>query len=297
MVTEYALLVDGNNLAMRIIKALEYSRTEMSVGDDNTGPTHVFGQSMMRYVAGYLPDRVVVCFDGGRNQRRMALHPGYKGSRPKRTPEEELIHRDRFELIKAWTTLFGGFAIERGDLEADDLIALYVQKFRGSNTHVRILSADKDMLQLVSPTVEVLAPNPKEDVLWTVDSVVEKYKCLPWHLPILNALKGDVSDDIDGIPGIGPKRAHAIGDECQWDIDRVLQHPKVADHRVLVERNLALVDMAMVEGDLLLPPLYQRLQVGTDQWEAMQMFCRRFGLDRLEKQMESNIIGWGTRNP
>lgn len=285
---EHLLAVDGNNIAMRAVKALEHSNSQMSVDGINTGPLVLFIQMLSKYVRQLHPDRVAVCFDGGKSIRRIAIYPEYKANRS-RSPESESEIVDQFALIKEWLTLAGVFHIERSGLEADDLIGAYWRIC--SRMRMTILTGDKDLLQLVTPDVTMLAPAANrsvDDIHWTPDRVFEKLGCWPEHIPLMKAMVGDKSDNIAGMRGVAEKRAVALGVRNEWDIERIVRDPKVTDDDAeLIRRNLALVDLRHTLGvDIPEPPTFKPTDPYSEAaWEGLMKFMSRYRMDTLKTRV------------
>ena len=142
-------------------------------------------------------------FDKGRPPHRMKLAPDYKANRPP-TPEDLLAQLPAIrELIGA----FGWNLVEEQDCEADDLIASIALQF--APRPVSIVSADKDLSQLVCPRIDMLVPdmNGKGFARRGIDEVREKFGVPPEAVIDYLALIGDTADNIPGVPGVGPKTA------------------------------------------------------------------------------------------
>lgn len=194
------LLVDGDNLLVRAIKAIE-GGSGMSSEGTNTGPTMIFINTLSRYIRDVKPTRVAVCWDTTCHWRR-TLWPQYKAQRPggERNP-------DAYRLTKMFLSLAGIHHVSRAGWEADDLVAGYWRKHRFDEKW--ILSSDKDLLQLVdsrTKQIRISSSDTPTDI-WDVERVEEKYGCQPRHLSAVMALIGDTADGIPGVRGIGPKTA------------------------------------------------------------------------------------------
>jgi 5'-3' exonuclease len=200
-INDRVLLVDGDNLLVRAIKAIE-GGSGMSAAGFDTGPMMIFVNTLSRYVRDVKPTRLAVCWDSTCHWRR-ALWPQYKAQRPggERNP-------DAYRLTKTFLSLAGIHHIARPGWEADDLIAAYWRLHR-FDAEKWILSSDKDLLQLVdamTKQIRVSSADTPTDV-WDVARVQEKYGVPPRHLSAAMALIGDTADGIPGVRGIGPKTA------------------------------------------------------------------------------------------
>jgi DNA polymerase-1 len=286
-VTEKVLLVDGNNLLVRAIKATSHSR--MSSGGLDTGPLHVFINSLARHVREERPDRMVVCWDAGPSSRRVALYPAYKGNRKQRDPEEQERQNSAFGMAKRFLDLAGVAHISQEGQEADDLIAAYWHKI-GAMAKIVILSNDKDFLQLLSGDTEQvrLSSGGAATDRWNGVRVLEEKGCWPHQIPLMMALTGDSGDNIPGVHSIGPKTALKLLLAADWDLDRIV-HPKVLEQRANADLSLLLVDLCRVpDAQVDWPPRFEPTTLGTDGAAELLAF-----LNSLEMQttIEKFIVG------
>lgn len=209
------LLVDGNNILTRAVHAAKHAH--MSVDGVNTGSLLIFINMLSRHIREEQPDSVVVCWDGGRSVYRTTLYPGYKAARKERPDEED---EDRpFGQAKEFLTLAGIHHVERAGWEADDLIACYWRSIRPVDERIVILSADKDLLQMVGHNCEQVRPTtpPNPTDRWDAEKVFDKYGVQPGNLSKAMAMIGDISDGVPGIKGIGPVKAAKLVNERSWE--------------------------------------------------------------------------------
>ncbi|MEJ0062035.1 MAG: DNA polymerase I [Alphaproteobacteria bacterium] len=146
-------------------------------------------------------EHIGVIFDAGRKTFRNDFYPEYKAHRP--PAPEDLI--PQFPLIREATRAFGVPAIEADNYEADDLIAAYARAARERNWEVRIVSADKDLMQLIRDGVSLY--DPLKSKLIGAAEVMEKFGVAPDRVIDVQALAGDSTDNVPGVPGIGVKTA------------------------------------------------------------------------------------------
>ncbi|MBA4781799.1 MAG: DNA polymerase I [Rhizobiales bacterium] len=142
-----------------------------------------------------------VIFDYSSKTFRNEIYPQYKANRS--APPEDL--RPQFALIRAATRAFSLPCVEQEGFEADDLIATYARIAREQGERVTVVSSDKDLMQLVNDNV-TMYDQMKDKHIATLD-VIEKYGVGPEKMIDLQALTGDSTDNVPGIPGIGPKTA------------------------------------------------------------------------------------------
>jgi DNA polymerase-1 len=154
------------------------------------------------------PDGTLVFFDLGGAQDRLALHPEYKAQREEMP---DALSR-QIPVIKALTVAMGLGAIEQDGVESDDLLASEAVALAGRGCDVLIVSADKDFAQIVGERIRIMLPPPTANpkLGWRVldaAGVVEKFGVPPSQIADYLALVGDTSDNIPGLPGVGPKTA------------------------------------------------------------------------------------------
>lgn len=237
-----ALLVDGSNLLMRCIKAMEHSGLRGGQRQDwQTGPLTAFIGALSRFCKDYRPGAAAVCWDEGPSKRRLDLHPGYKASRTVPTAEQAERKETAFGMTRTFLKAAGIQQVSVPGYEADDVIAAY---WATACHDVRlIVSGDKDFLQLVDERTAQLRPDGGGGYrAWTVEEVEDHYGCSGWRLPLLMALMGDASDGVPGVRGLGPKKALSALQSADWSLGGVgvLQD---ADKRSSALTSLALVDL------------------------------------------------------
>jgi DNA polymerase-1 len=199
------LLLDGYNLAFRAF----YGMPELTRADGfPTGALHGWVKSIWRLQDQERPDFTLCFFDLGGAQDRLALHPEYKAHR-KETPEPL---EKQMPVIKEITRALGLVGIELDGVESDDLVASQARALANAGHEVWIVSADKDFAQCVDDRIKLILPPPTANpkLGWrTMDAagVKEKFGVPPAKIAEYLAIVGDVSDNIPGIDGCGPKTA------------------------------------------------------------------------------------------
>lgn len=199
------LLVDGYNLAFRAF----YGMPELTRADGfPTGALHGWVKGLWRLQDQEKPDAMLVFFDLGGAQDRLALLPEYKANRTE-TPEPL---EKQIPVIKELTRAMGLVGIELDGVESDDLLASQAHLLANAGHEVWIVSADKDFAQCVNERIRILLPPPTANpkLGWrTLDvaGVVEKFGVPPAQIAEYLAIVGDTSDNIPGIDGCGPKTA------------------------------------------------------------------------------------------
>ncbi|MBF0168872.1 MAG: DNA polymerase I [Alphaproteobacteria bacterium] len=194
----HVYLIDGSGFIFRAFHGLP-----MMTRSDGTPTNAVYGFStmLMRLIGESDADHLAVVFDAGRKTFRNDIYPDYKAHRP--PAPEELV--PQFALIREAVEAFGVAQVELEGFEADDLIATYAKQAREQGARVTIVSSDKDLMQLVRPGVALLDPLKNKPIGET--EVISKFGVPPDKVVEVQALIGDPSDNVPGVPGIGVKTA------------------------------------------------------------------------------------------
>jgi DNA polymerase I len=181
-----------------------------------TGALYVFSRMLMRLHEDVRPERVAVVFDAGRKTFRSEIFPDYKANRPP-PPEDLDVQMPYFRPIVEG---FRWPVLAAPGVEADDVIATLVTRARARGWEVVIYSADKDLMQLVGDGVSMI--DALRDKTYDRDAVIKKFGVPPEQVRDYLALIGDTSDNIPGIPGVGPKTAATLLD-TYGSIDRMIE--------------------------------------------------------------------------
>lgn len=170
-----------------------------------TNAIHGFLSMLVKLLADEEPTHVAIAFDVGRQTFRTEEYAEYKGTRDA-LPED---FRDQVPLIRETIRAMGLVEVSKANYEADDVIATLAREATGAGMDVLIVSGDRDTFQLVDDAVTVLYPIRGVSTLtrMTPDAVEEKYGVRPGRYPELAALVGETSDNLSGVPGVGPKTA------------------------------------------------------------------------------------------
>ncbi|MDH6109920.1 DNA polymerase-1 [Kitasatospora sp. MAP12-15] len=242
------MLLDGHSLAYRAFYALPVENFSTSTGQ-STNAVYGFASMVANTVRDEAPTHLAVAFDLSRKTFRSAEFPDYKANRAK-TPDEFKSQIGLIgELLDAMTV--PRMALE--GFEADDIIATLATAAEAAGFDVLIVTGDRDALQLVTDHVTVLYPTKgvSELTRYTPEKVAEKYGVTPRQYPDLAALRGDPSDNLPGIPGVGEKTAakwvNQFGsfDELVSRADEVKGKigEKLREHLDSVKRNRVLTEL------------------------------------------------------
>ena len=198
------LLLDGNSLAYRAFFALPAENFSTSTGQHTNG-VYGFTAMLINLLRDEEPTHVAVAFDVSRNTFRTDEYADYKAGRSA-TPRE---FEGQIPLVKEVLDALSIRHVASEGFEADDLIATLTRQGRDAGLEVLVCSGDRDAIQLVEDHVTLLYPvrGVSELVRLTPDTVLERYGVAPERYSDLAALVGESSDNLPGVPGVGPKTA------------------------------------------------------------------------------------------
>ena len=278
------VILDGSSLMYRAFYALP------PLTDSLGEPTNaIFGFSnMLTKLLGELnPDALVIAFDKGKKTFRTERYPEYKGTRDK-TPEELLA---QIPLLHEFAAAFGVSFIEKERYEADDIIGTLATKAAAAGHDVMVVTGDKDALQLVRPNLRVMLTKKGISELKAYDEEVfrEEYGFEPIRLIDLKGLMGDTSDNIPGVPGVGPKTATKLLLEY-GTLENVLENIEAISGKKLKERLTENRDQAVLSKELATIELQvPDMELTMDDYAimpdhaAMKKFCDRYELKGVWK--------------
>lgn len=198
------LLIDGHALAYRAYHAIQ---PLTSPKGEPTNAIFGFASMLLKAINDYPPDYVILTLDSGRTFRHEA-YAEYKANRPK-MPEDL---RSQIEHIPELARAMGIPVYTKEGFEADDLLGTLSQQAQDAGLETIIVTGDSDTFQLISPFVRVLAPQGRmgDALLYDETRIRERYGLEPKQLIDLKALKGDPSDNIPGVAGVGEKGASRL---------------------------------------------------------------------------------------
>ncbi len=283
-VSDELVLIDGSGYIFRAYYALP-----PMFKSDGTPVNAVFGFSnmLLKLVEDIQEEKggfvsIAVIFDASRETFRNKIYPQYKANRS--DPPEDLI--PQFQLIKKVPESFNLQSIELQGYEADDLIASYCVQAISQKKKVTIISADKDLMQLIRPNVTMIDPMKKSQV--TEKTVLEKFGVLPNKVIDVQALAGDSSDNVPGIPGIGPKIAAQLINEYQ-SLEKLLENSeKIKQEKrrdsIIQNREMAIISKKLVtlREDINLPKSIDELKFQPLNVEKLIKFCESMEFNRIK---------------
>lgn len=202
------VLIDGHSLLFRAFYAMPLSMT----GTDGIHTNAVYGFVMIlrKVLEEEKPDFLAVAFDLSAPTFRHKMYEAYKGNRAPAPPE----FHEQVPLMKKLLTAMDIPYIEKEGWEADDLLGTLAKKSENNGFNVRLVSGDRDLLQIASDKIQIIIPKTKGGTTtyekYYADDVQHAYGVTPSEFIDVKALMGDTSDNIPGLPGVGPKTAEAI---------------------------------------------------------------------------------------
>ena len=236
----HVYLVDGSGFIFRAFHALP-----MMTRADGTPVNAVYGftNMLLKLLHETDADHIAVIFDAARKTFRSDIYPDYKAHRP--PPPEELV--PQFPLIREATRAFNVPCVELEGYEADDLIATYATQAVARGARVTIVSSDKDLMQLVGDGIEML--DPLKSKVIAAPEVMEKFGVAPDKVVDVQALCGDPTDNVPGVPGIGVKTAAQLITEY-GDLDTLLARLDEIKQPKRRETLAANADLARISREL-----------------------------------------------
>ncbi len=195
------VIIDGNNICFRSFYALPMLQNFEGV---ISNAVFGFANTLSKIIDAEQPDYIAVAFDKGKKTFRHKKYKEYKAQR-RPTPKELL---DQIPLLKEMLDTMHIKYIELDEIEADDIIGVLSRKYDTTNV---IVSADRDVLQLINDRTTVYAPQKGgEAIYYTPEKLMEVYGLTPSQIIDLKSLMGDASDNIPGVDGVGEKTALSL---------------------------------------------------------------------------------------
>ena len=271
------LLIDGHSLAFRAFYALSPDSFKTPDGQ-HTNAVHGFISMLLNILQAEKPTHLGVAFDLSRSSFRTEEYPEYKGTRGETPPE----FNGQTELLREALTAMNIKTITRENYEADDILASLADQSGEKGFNVFVVSGDRDTFQLISDSTTILYPVKGVLNLARMDdaAVLEKYGIHANQYPDLAALVGETSDNLPGIPGVGPKTA-AKWLQAHGNLAGVLAAAEditgkvgesLREHRELAVRNRRLnhlvrdLEFDFTQDDLLLG--------GVDETQVREVFAK-----------------------
>lgn len=280
-----AVLVDGSSFIYRAYYALP----QLTSDGKSIGAIYGFCSMLISLLEKHKSDLFLVALDSCRHTTfRSELYTEYKSNRSD-TPEEL---KSQFPILREACEAFGLPTVERQGFEADDIIATYAEKLSAQGYDVRILSSDKDLMQLINDNVSLFDPIKSKVI--KAPEVVEKYGVTPDKMVFLQALMGDSSDNVPGVSGVGPKTAAKLLNEY-GTLEDIYQHLDNIKQEKL--RNNLATEKDKLDVSLQLVTLRKDVEVDedtdhlkiTENLPRTLAFLTKYKLDSLIKRIGKNV--------
>lgn len=288
----HVYLIDGSGFIFRAFHALP----PLSRADGTpVGAVLGFCNILLKLLDDHHPEKLLVLFDAGRQTFRQKIYPDYKANRQE--PPPELI--PQFALIREACTAFSIPMVEQEGFEADDLIASYTHRAVAQGAEVTIVSSDKDLMQLVTdPDVRLFDPLKNREI--RSPEVLEKFGVEPQQVVDVQALMGDSSDNIPGVPGIGVKTAAELIRRF-GNLENLYGHleeiPQPKRRQLLIDNKaLAFISQQLVrlQGDIPLSLPLDSLQLPAFDLRQAEAFLKKNEfynlLSRLQKRQAAKAL-------
>src|SRR3954452_9969349 len=209
-------LIDGNSLAYRAFYALPET-----IATSRGFPTNAifgFASMLVKIFTDYGPKATLVVWDAGMSGRA-EISDDYKAGRKER-PD---LLSEQWPHLQPLVEAFGYRNVKVPGYEADDVISTLAQRAKAEGIEVMVVTGDRDMFQIVEPGIRVMATSRgiTETKVYDREAVIERYGIPPELIPDFYGLKGDTSDNIPGVPGIGDKTASQLLQEY-GDLETIL---------------------------------------------------------------------------
>jgi DNA polymerase I len=287
-------LIDGNSLAYRAFFALP---EDMATADGRpTNAIYGFASMLAKILTEHHPASVIVAWDAGMSGREV----DYKEYKAQRKPRPDLL-AEQWPHLWPLTEAFGFTNVKVEGYEADDVIASLVRQAREQGVPVMVVSGDRDVYQVVEDGVRVMTTSRgiTDTRIYDREGVIERYGVAPELIPDLIGLKGDTSDNIPGVPGIGDKTAadllQRFGSleavlESVDEISGAKRKQNLTEHAddARVSKRLATLQFDIDSGLDLLDLMGRRQDRGRLR-EAARQFELRVIIQRLEEEFDEAI--------
>ena len=291
MSREKFAVLDGSSLFFRAFYALQLPPNARGV---HTNAVHGFAMMLVKLLKELAPTQIVIAFDKSRTTFRTALYPDYKGTRDK-TPEELIA---QIPLLKELAQSLGIPFLELDDYEADDIIGTLATQAAEGGTETVVVTGDRDALQLIRHglTVVLTKKGISDTRAYDTAAFEEEYGFPPIRLIDMKGLMGDSSDNIPGVPGVGPKTATKLL-LAYGTIENVLDHAaevrgKKLSASLVEYRDQALLSKRLATIECSVPELRYAAEGFRMQPDraALDVFCQEYELRTVHRAL-SDYLG------
>ena len=284
------LLIDGSGYIFRAFFALPPLTDKIGTP---VGAVFGFCNMLFKLAQDRPGDQMIVVFDKGSHSFRNDLYPEYKANRDE--PPEEL--RPQFPLVRDAAHAFGVPVVELEGYEADDIIATYAKQAAATGRAVTVVSSDKDLMQLIGNGVEMFDPMKSKEI--GPDEVFKKFGVAPERVRDVLALAGDTSDNVPGVPKIGPKTAAQLLEEF-GDLEGILNGAETIKQKMRRQNLIEFADQARLSYQLVglcedapLPQKLDDIETVNVDYAKLLEFTRAYNFNTLSKRLEALLSGAG----
>ena len=275
------IIIDGSSYLYRAFYALPNLKTSSGL---NSGAIHGFANMLNRIVNEFKPKHLLMVFDAKGKNFRHELYDQYKANRGSMPSELSEQTGAIIDLVKA----YGITVVQEKGVEADDVIATAVKQFDVKNTRIIISSGDKDLAQLVNKNVVLI--NSFDSKILDQEGVKEKFGVNPNQIFDYLCLVGDTSDNIPGVPKVGPKTAVTLL-EKYGDLDNIVSKSSELKGKLRenIESSLETIQLAKklvaLKDDLKLPVDLNKLQRNTIDEKQLEKIIKKYELKALSEKL------------
>ena len=278
------LLIDGSGYIFRAYFALPPLTDKIGTP---VGAVFGFCNMLFKLAQDRPGEQMIVIFDKGSHSFRNEMYAEYKANRDE--PPEDL--RPQFPLVRDAAHAFGVPVVELEGYEADDIIATYAKQAAADGRPVTIVSSDKDLMQLIGNGVEMFDPMKAKEI--GLEEVMAKFGVTPNKVRDVLALAGDTSDNVPGVPGIGPKTAAQLLDQF-GDLEGLLQGAETIKQPKRRQNLIENAELARLSYQLVglcdevpLPKRLNEIETVDVDYEKLLEFARAYNFNTLSKRLEA----------
>ena len=286
-------IIDGNSLLFRSYYATAYPGLEIMRGPDGTPTNAIFAFSNMinKIINDIKPgESLFVAFDAGKKTFRNDLLDTYKANR-KPVPEDLVV---QFPIVREFLKCLGIFQFEEMGFEGDDIAGTIATLSKQAGYDVHVYTSDRDFLQLVdnNVSVHILKKGLSDVAIMTPELVKETYGFEPIKIIDYKGLRGDSSDNLPGIPGIGEKTAVKLIEQY-GSFDEIIAHADEISGKIgeAIKQNAKLGqisrDLAIIKTNVALPFSIDQLVYEGYDFNCINNFCQKYGLKTFINKVSS----------
>ena len=286
-------LIDASGYIFRAYYAMAYRGGSNLTNPEGVpiGAVYGFTNMLLKLLKDHPHAAIAVIFDAARENFRNDIYAEYKANRDE-TPEDLV---PQFPLVREATEAFGFQPVQLEGYEADDLIATYATQAAAQGLKVKIVSSDKDLMQLVNDNVVML--DPMKNKVVDHDGVIEKFGVTPDKVVDVQSLAGDATDNVPGVPGIGIKTAAQLINEygsleALLDQAEGIKQPKrresLIEHAEMARISQQLVRLAT---DVAVPVPLESFCKHDPDFPDLADFARKQGFNSLLARLGAAVSG------